>query len=160
MSNTAIVVILALTTILVLTVLVFPAVMVGAYAWRLVADQDKRERELWEKVTAELKLERRERSRLELIVDRLLKQLRAAGLVPNLDDLYVSDFDLTYHQIDEHFNEAELRELAFILQVDYENLPGNTKRGKARELVSYMDRRDRLGELMAALLTLRPGVAW
>lgn len=146
--------------VIALAALLAPAAFIGAYAWRVTADQATRERELWEKVTAQLKQERRERARLELIVDRLLRQLREAGLVPSVDDLYVTDRELTHHQIDAHFNESELRSLAFTLGVEYENLIGETKQDKARELVTYMERRDRMGELMALLVERRPGVAW
>ena len=41
----------------------------------------------------------------------------------------------------DHFNESELKDLCFQLQIDYENLAGSAKPDKARELIAYFDRR-------------------
>ena len=49
-----------------------------------------------------------------------------------------------------HFSDGELRDLCFDLGIDYESLPGEGKSAKARELVAYCQRRDRLAELEAA----------
>jgi hypothetical protein len=49
--------------------------------------------------------------------------------------------------IRDKFNDSELRDLCFELQIDYESLPGDGKAAKARELVSFCERRDRLPEL-------------
>ena len=46
--------------------------------------------------------------------------------------------------------EIELRDLCFRLEIDYENLPGETKADKARELIAYCERHGRLPELRAA----------
>ncbi len=51
----------------------------------------------------------------------------------------------------EHFDLEELRTLCFHLHVDYDNLRGEGKAAKARELVSFMERHDQLDELAAAL---------
>ncbi|MCI0399092.1 MAG: toll/interleukin-1 receptor domain-containing protein [Chloroflexi bacterium] len=40
-----------------------------------------------------------------------------------------------------YFNDSELRDLCFELSVEYEELPGEGKRDKARELVAYFERR-------------------
>lgn len=58
------------------------------------------------------------------------------------------------------FNEGELRTLCFDLQVDYESLPGQGKADKARELVSYLDRRGLVPELVAKCRELRPSILW
>lgn len=55
-----------------------------------------------------------------------------------------------------HFSESDLRHLCFILKVDYENLPGQTRRGKARELILYFEKHERLSELVAACRRERP----
>jgi hypothetical protein len=47
----------------------------------------------------------------------------------------------------EHFDEGELRTLCFDLRVDYQSLPGEGKADKARELVAYCDRHERIAEL-------------
>ena len=46
------------------------------------------------------------------------------------------------------FSDGELRTLCFDLGVEYEDLPGAGKTDKARELVDYMDRYDRLADLV------------
>jgi hypothetical protein len=55
-----------------------------------------------------------------------------------------------------YFNDNELRDLCFDLGIDYENLGGDAKSGKARELVDYCRRYDRLPDLEAACRRLRP----
>ena len=49
------------------------------------------------------------------------------------------------------FNLEGLQQLCFDLDVDYENLPGETKAAKTRELVQFMGRRGRLDELKSKL---------
>jgi hypothetical protein len=58
------------------------------------------------------------------------------------------------------FNTGELRTLCFDLGVDYEDLPGESKADKARELVSYCERRDCLDKLVQIGRQLRPDVPW
>lgn len=58
------------------------------------------------------------------------------------------------------FNEDELRTLCFDLGVDYDDLPGEGKVGKARELVAFLDRRSRIPELLKFGRQLRPDVPW
>ena len=55
-----------------------------------------------------------------------------------------------------YFNDNELRNLCYDLGIDYENLGGDAKSGKARELVDYCRRYDRLPDLEAACRRLRP----
>ena len=65
------------------------------------------------------------------------------------------------HQIlDGRFDETELRNLCFHLDVDYESLPGEGRANKARELISYLERRGRLSRLVEAGKELRRDVAW
>jgi hypothetical protein len=49
--------------------------------------------------------------------------------------------------IREKFNDSELRDLCLELGIDYESLGGEGKAAKARELVAFCVRRDRLPEL-------------
>jgi AAA+ ATPase superfamily predicted ATPase len=58
------------------------------------------------------------------------------------------------------FNESELRSLAFELRIDYEALPGDGKKDKARELIAYIDRRGRLNELVQIAHERRPNIPW
>lgn len=62
--------------------------------------------------------------------------------------------------LSERFDEGELRTLCFDLGVGYGNLPGAGKVNKARELVSYLERRDRIPELVDMGKQLRPDVSW
>jgi hypothetical protein len=65
-----------------------------------------------------------------------------------------------YRKLDKHFNQNELRDLAFQLGIDYDGLPGDGKADKARELVQYLERRGRSPELVAICLQQRPNVDW
>jgi serine/threonine protein kinase len=53
--------------------------------------------------------------------------------------------------LDSRFDLEELRTLAFHLHVDYDNLRGEVKHAKARELVLYFERQNRLQELIEAV---------
>lgn len=59
-----------------------------------------------------------------------------------------------------HFDEEELRTLCFDLGVDLDDLKGEGKAGKARELVAYLERRGRISELAAIGKRMRPHVDW
>lgn len=56
----------------------------------------------------------------------------------------------------EHFNLEDMADLAMRLEVDIEDVGGETKEAKARSLVSYMKRRKRLVELRDLARQLRP----
>ncbi|MBM4459634.1 MAG: ATP-dependent Clp protease ATP-binding subunit [Chloroflexi bacterium] len=57
--------------------------------------------------------------------------------------------------IQERFSDDELRTLFADLGLDYENLGGDGKAGKVRELVAYCERRGTLRDLLAALRKAR-----
>ncbi len=65
--------------------------------------------------------------------------------LPSLRDILVT-----------YFSDSELRDVCFDLAIDYESLPGEGKAAKARELVAYCQRHDRLDELEATCRRLRP----
>jgi formylglycine-generating enzyme required for sulfatase activity len=61
----------------------------------------------------------------------------------------------------ESFDEDELRDLTFELDLDYEDLPASMgKAGKVRELILLCDRDNRVPELIGILRQLRPNVEW
>ena len=62
--------------------------------------------------------------------------------------------------LDQRFDEGELRTLCFDLGVDYDNLPGQSKSDRARELVLHCERRDCVPELVATGRKLRPDISW
>jgi hypothetical protein len=63
-------------------------------------------------------------------------------------------------QVNKHFDLEGLRTLCFALGEDYDNLGGEGKRAKARELILSQYRRERMPELIAALTRQRPYVPW
>ena len=69
--------------------------------------------------------------------------------LPNLRDLLAH-----------HFSLEELRGLCFDLGLEYEDLPGETRPGRAQSLIEYCLRRGRLPELHRRCTALRPLVDW
>lgn len=72
-----------------------------------------------------------------------------------LDSPEVSQVAL-WKAIGEGYSESELRDLCFVLEIDYEELPGDTKSAKARELVLHEKRHGRMARLVAQLMKDRP----
>jgi hypothetical protein len=62
--------------------------------------------------------------------------------------------------IDEHFNKSELQTLCFDMDVDYDDLNGENKSDKARELIAFCERRQIVPDLVARCRELRPKVEW
>lgn len=56
----------------------------------------------------------------------------------------------------QYFNTEELRMLCFDLAIDYDNLPGATKSNKVLELIFFMERRNRLDDLVEMVRRYRP----
>ena len=61
-----------------------------------------------------------------------------------------------YEFILAHYSMSELKDLCFYLGVVYDDLDGEARKDKARELVEYMARRRRLDDLRAVLGQQRP----
>jgi len=55
----------------------------------------------------------------------------------------------------QYFSKGELADLAWDINIDYEEIPGDTKSAKARELIAYSQRRGRLDELSQQVLKRR-----
>ena len=66
------------------------------------------------------------------------------------------DTNQLHHFLVDHFNLEELKTLCFNLGVEYEDLGGEGRSDKARELVKAMQRRTRLDHLVAHLSLARP----
>ncbi|MCI0396948.1 MAG: SAVED domain-containing protein [Chloroflexi bacterium] len=60
----------------------------------------------------------------------------------------------------DYFDDTELDDLCFQLGIDHEELGSKNKGEKARDLVTYVQRRGRLSELITLVVQLRPKVAW
>lgn len=60
--------------------------------------------------------------------------------------------------IDSRFSISELQELCFELGIEYENIAGNTKTAKARELYMYCKRRSQIDMLIQTIHKVRPDI--
>jgi CHAT domain-containing protein len=60
----------------------------------------------------------------------------------------------------QRFNSTELRDLVFYMDIDYEDLSGQTKAAKARELVTYCQRRGLIPKLIEVGQRQRPEIPW
>jgi DNA-binding response OmpR family regulator len=58
----------------------------------------------------------------------------------------------------EHFDLEELRTLCFDLEINFDGLRGEGQEAKARELVAYLQRRERLDQLVSYLRQHRPDI--
>lgn len=63
-------------------------------------------------------------------------------------------------QIDRHFSRTEFEELCLSLDLSADNLAGDTKLAKIRELIGYLKRREGLPRLYASIQAARPDVRW
>ena len=59
-------------------------------------------------------------------------------------------------KIDQMFNLTEIEEICFHLGIDHENIEGETKTGRIKNLILYLDRRGRLDDLESICKQLRP----
>lgn len=58
------------------------------------------------------------------------------------------------------FSKSEIRDICFEMNIEYENLDGETLNDKARELIFFCRRRDKLEELLSILKEKRPHEKW
>jgi transcription initiation factor TFIIIB Brf1 subunit/transcription initiation factor TFIIB len=65
-----------------------------------------------------------------------------------------------YQKLLECFNEEELKTLCFKLGVEYDDLPATGRENKARELVKYLSRCDRIRDLVKICKELHPTASW
>lgn len=84
------------------------------------------------------------------------------GLSTLLNDKYLSSLNKTElrKRIEEYLNKEDLKTLCVDLGVDYDNLSGEEKASKVRELIELMQRQGRVLALINELKTLRPNVKW
>jgi tetratricopeptide (TPR) repeat protein len=59
-----------------------------------------------------------------------------------------------------HFDEEELRTFAFVLEVNYEDLGATGRKGKARELVAYLERHSKIDRAIECGKEIRPDIDW
>lgn len=94
------------------------------------------------------------------------------GLIDTYNESNASDYSLESVQqrrerreklfiiLHEKFNLEEIRELCFMLEMDYENVRGETKKAKALDLALHFHRRDSLKQLIEVGKRLRPKLNW
>lgn len=76
------------------------------------------------------------------------------------DDAGHDDLLALLQKMSSAFSDSDLRDLCFRLNVEYDDIEGNSRHDKIRELVIYMQRRGRLPELIAETAALRPKLDW
>jgi hypothetical protein len=64
------------------------------------------------------------------------------------------------HILDVRFSDSEIRSLCFDLGIDYDNLPGQSKIDKVRELIAYMDRRHEVLRIAEYGERIRQDITW
>ncbi len=64
-----------------------------------------------------------------------------------------------YYALTQYFSRGEMADLAWDMNIDYEDIPGETKSAKARELIEYTKRRGRLDELSLQVHKRRPFIS-
>lgn len=106
----------------------------------------------------ELAATRKRAAELQVLVDRLQSELDhysllVSTLVPRVEMRKDSNL---FQALAVSFSDAEMKELAFGLGLDIELLGGTTKNEKALEMIGYFERREQLGELIAAIRKARP----
>jgi tetratricopeptide (TPR) repeat protein len=58
------------------------------------------------------------------------------------------------------FDERELRILCSVLEIEYDNLPGEEKANKVRKLIANLKHQNRISELVGTGKRLRPDISW
>lgn len=74
-------------------------------------------------------------------------------------DTVPAPLNTLFELIRAHFNANELQDLCFQLNIDYADLPGETRQDKTRELVSYGERHGLVPELIEKFTALRPRIS-
>jgi hypothetical protein len=87
-------------------------------------------------------------------------QRAASGSVVVRDEARQAYLSRLLQSLSESFSLGDLHSLCFELEVDFEDLPAETRMGKARELIIFMERRRRLDDLVAKCRELRPLKSW
>jgi len=147
--------------ILAVTPAVLPPLVSYLQAWSLRGESRKVRIEtpsgLVVEFTPEKKLSRQDL--LELVAE-LSTSTQTAGTVSESRPTTLSYQTQLRQLLTTHFDQGELQTLCFDLGVDYESLPGEGKADKARELVEYLERRDRIPECVELGKKLRPDIPW
>ncbi len=108
-------------------------------------------------------------------VDRSHLERQALNLKKEIQDIYQKLHELSTQQeasssiplpihlpekIIQSFNQQELEDLCFRLSIDINDLPAIGRQRKIQELVLFIQRRQRMPELLHLLHQLRPKISW
>lgn len=85
---------------------------------------------------------------------RLVAPRKRAEVMAQANILYL------FRQMESLFNQSEIKNLCFEMGVDYEELAGEGKGEKIRELITYCQRRGRVSDLIRHLESARPHATW
>ena len=97
-------------------------------------------------------------SKIELLREPIKKALpdsqviRLSTRVTNINLGKLREFTVNY------FNESDLKDICFDEDIDYESLPGQGKRDKARELVAFFKRHGRIDDFVLICCQKRPNI--
>jgi len=104
------------------------------------------------------------RAKLDGDILNFLRQIQSnmatvSSATPNVGQAPVQKARLR-DQMAQYFDMGEIDDLCFDLNVDCENLPGAGKIAKIRELIEFMERNNRLRELIETCKRKRPFLSW
>lgn len=77
-----------------------------------------------------------------------------------LERKYRAELRQLRHNLATRFREGELKTLSFDLGIEYDDLPGEGRADKTRELVACLERRDRITDLIGVGRQRRPDIPW
>lgn len=69
-------------------------------------------------------------------------------------------YDLLRQNLIARFSDSEIRTLCFSLEIDYDNIDGDSKADKCRELILFLQRRDQIKGLIQYCQRERPALNW
>ena len=93
-------------------------------------------------------------------LDRRVRELEQRLLLQLDESQHKNNRTLFLDEVNERLGEEDLRDAAYELSVDYDNLPAKTKRGKAREMMKLFESQKRLNEFVDWLQRRVPTVEW
>ena len=79
---------------------------------------------------------------------------------PHQFKLDTSQYQKLFQVLATRFDKQELKNLCFNLGVDFDNLSGESKGDKARELLAYLIRHNEIDELLVVGTRLRQDINW
>lgn len=85
---------------------------------------------------------------------RLIAPRRRADTIAQANILHL------FQQIESLFNLSEVKGICFALGIEFEDLAGEGKQEKIRELITYCQRRGRVPDLIRHLESARPHATW